>query len=401
MKAVTQLLRCFPNPNIAVTKKGGGDPSEREEQEEVLTKDAQTKFFGPDAWPWFGPTLIFDTETSTDVGQPLRFGCFQLRGYGYSELIELAETANEGNTSHSHPYEAGRGDKSKGGYVSRATMDTLQQTGIFYNPNVCAPEEIICLQSYAATHPHIRLMTVEDFITNIYYEHYHIKGGRYSAKLPCMVIGHNLPFDLGAVSIETGMSRDGNYGGLTVYLNKFKSNPGVAIKKVGFGKHLYTAHKDISDARNHIFVDTLQLSRALFGAGSSSSLGGMLNNLGITDIAKSAADYDEPITTDFIEYCLNDVECTWRAYAGLRALYCKHGVSTPITQIVSEASIGKAYLKDLGVKPFFEKNPDFDPIHLGKFMEALYGGRSDMQLRHEIREGIAPDFMGEYPLVNT
>ena len=43
---------------------------------------------GPAAWPWFGPMLLFDCETTTGIGQELRFGIFQERGVNYRELVE-------------------------------------------------------------------------------------------------------------------------------------------------------------------------------------------------------------------------------------------------------------------------------------------------------------------------
>ena len=306
------------------------------------------------------------------LGKKVRFGVFQLRGKPYRELVETAKKTKQN--------------------VSRSAMDELWKVGLFYDPINCTGDEISCMQVYAETYG-MEFMKKEEFVNDVFYRLHYVKAGKNGElpdTLPCMVIGHNLPFDLGALSIRAAPSRGDNYGGLTLTLQD--NRPGLTIKKIGFGKHMYGVHQSRNERRNHRFIDTLQLSRALFGASSGASLGDVLVNLGINDVTKGAVDYHGPITEEYIDYCRNDVEATWRAYDGLRSLYRKHGVSTPIDKIYSEASLGKAYLKDFGVKPFFEKNPDFDRHMIGPFMEALSGGRSEVRWRHEIREGVQADF---------
>jgi hypothetical protein len=161
---------------------------------------------------------------------------------------------------------------------------------------------------------------------------------------------------------------------------------------------------------NHIFVNTQQLGRALFGASVKSSLAGMAEALGIKD-EKGQVDYNGPITRDYISYCRMDVNLTWQVYQGLRNLYLKHGLSAlnnkgvlakPIEKIYSEASIGKGYFEQLGIKPFLEKNPGFDHANVtGPFMAAMYGGRSEVHCRLNPRQGMQADFKSEYPTDNA
>jgi hypothetical protein len=82
--------------------------------------------------------------------------------------------------------------------------------------------------------------------------------------LPAMVIAHNAPFDLGALALRAGPSRGDNYGGLTLYLQK--KRPGLAIRKIGCGKHFYKANQSRNERRNHRFIDTMQLGRALLSS---------------------------------------------------------------------------------------------------------------------------------------
>jgi hypothetical protein len=213
-----------------------------------------------------------------------------------------------------------------------------------------------------------------------------------------LVIGHNLPFDLGAISYSVGPSIGRNYGGLTLKL--VEKRPSIVIKKLGFGKHLFSAHQGRNQRRNLQFVDTQQLGRALLGPGGN-SLDGLLKKLKITDAKKSEVDYDGPITSEYIEYCRGDVFATWRIFQELRALYRKHGRTRDIDQIYSEASLGKTYLTDFGIKPFLEQNPGFDRRMIGPFMETLYGGRSGVRIRLDLRETMVADFRSQYSTVNA
>jgi hypothetical protein len=379
MKPVTQMLRAYIEPAVDYEKKPRKEKSEFEKQLEDM--ELIRKKLGPQAWPWFGPTLIFDVETHTRVGQPLRFGVAQIRGKTYRQLMEFGKKYKKN--------------------VPREIMDTLYKEVLFYEPMRCEESEVECMRAYADKHG-LEFMTKDEFVRKAFYRLYSIKSGRkgdLSETLPCMVIGHNLPFDLGALSIRSGPSRGENYGGLTLFLQE--DRPGVTVKKIGFGKHFYGVHESRNHRRNHRFVDTMQLGRALLGASVGGSLEAIATALGIQNIAKGTSDYDGPITEEYIGYCRNDVELTWQVYVKLRGLYNKHGLSMPIDKIFSEASVGKAYLNDLGVKPLLEKNSKFDRRFCGLFMASVYGGRSEVRWRHEIKEGMQADFKSQYPTVNA
>lgn len=92
MKPFTQLLRAFPVPDPKKKKKGrrsGGEQGLKSKlgmspaAEQAEEMEDVKRMLGPDAWPWFGPMLVFDCETTTGVGQELRFGMFQERGVNY------------------------------------------------------------------------------------------------------------------------------------------------------------------------------------------------------------------------------------------------------------------------------------------------------------------------------
>jgi hypothetical protein len=124
MKPVTQMLRAFietdPIETDASKTKGSGRRISPLAAQKMEMADIKRKL-GPDAWPWFGPMLIFDCETTTDVGQKLRFGVFQERGLNYRDLVEC---------------------KRRNGRITREDMDEQRSEGMFYNPATCSDAEI-------------------------------------------------------------------------------------------------------------------------------------------------------------------------------------------------------------------------------------------------------------------
>jgi hypothetical protein len=150
MKPHTQLLRAFPAPDPKKMKKDGRrrsrsggasrDKSPIEEQREEMEEVHLS--LGPDAWPWFGPMLVFDCETTTGIGQELRFGWFQERGVNYRKLVEHI-----------------RFD----GVPTRAYMDQLRSEGLFYNPKTCSGNEVETMRAYCETQG-VRFLTLDEFL---------------------------------------------------------------------------------------------------------------------------------------------------------------------------------------------------------------------------------------------
>jgi hypothetical protein len=60
-----------------------------------------------------------------------------------------------------------------------------------------------------------------------------------------------------------------------------------------------------------------------------------------------------PPTRAYLAYALQDVQVTWECYAELSQRYAAHLLTqTPMHRIKSEAGIGKAYLKEMGIQPW-------------------------------------------------
>ena len=113
-------------------------------------------------------------------------------------------------------------------------------------------------------------------------------------------------------------------------------------------------------------------------------------------------DFDGPITRDMIAYAVRDVETTWECFAALAERFARFGISsTPINRIFSEAGVGKAYLRDMGIAPWTKTQPDFPRQMIANIMSAYFGGRSEVRIRRELRQVMLCDFLSMYPTVCT
>lgn len=126
-------------------------------------------------------TLIFDTETTSDAAQKLRFGIYQVRKS--AELIEA---------------------------------------GIFINSEMFAEWEIGIIRLFARSNNY-RLISVEEFIENVFF------GIGY--ELRATIIGFNLPFDISRLAIHHGISRGKSMkGGFSFQLSPHKYRPRIQVK---------------------------------------------------------------------------------------------------------------------------------------------------------------------------
>jgi hypothetical protein len=57
---------------------------------------------------------------------------------------------------------------------------------------------------------------------------------------------------------------------------------------------------------------------------------------------------------------------------------------TGLYDLYSEASLGKAYLKTMNVKPWRQIQPDFPPKLIGHIHSSYYGGRAEVYIHRQI-----------------
>lgn len=316
-------------------------------------------------------TLIFDTETTTSIGQSLRFGTYQWR-----------------------------------------KAEVLEEAGIFYTPDGMDAAEMEALRSHAATHA-LMLRTLRDFVDSVFF--------KMAWQLRATIVGFNLPFDISRLAISHRTARNPSNdesapmrGGFTFKLSAQKIYPNIRVKHMSRKAALisFAAPMGQRDARGQRkrgihtgvrrghFIDVKTLSSALFAR--SFSLASLSNFLSLPSPKSEFDDFDGPVTAEMIDYAVRDVQATWESYAELIKRYGALKLTQSIPEkIYSEASIGKAYLREMGIQPWRTLQPDMPSDDLAKVVGTYYGGRSEVRIRREIREVMLCDFLSMYPTVCT
>jgi hypothetical protein len=303
-----------------------------------------------------GIAVIFDTETWTDPAQRLRFGAYQIRDRG--ELIERGLF---------HAEDTPRADLA----VLNATLAAEEPTN---------------------SGERLRVLTRAEFVEEVFFKWGYDVGGR--------IMGFNLPFDISRVATAYTYAKASMRGGFSFTLAE--ARPNVRVKHLSLrAAFIDFAGKrgDRMDAERGFFVDVKTLAAAL--TSGSHSLASLTRLLGVTP-KSPLDDYGGPLTPEMVRYGMNDVQLTWECYAALAAKFQAYGLEdADVCDLYSEASLGKMFLRAMGIKPWREAQPNFPPALIGQIMSGYYGGRAEVHIRREITPVIHCDFLSMYPTVCT
>ncbi|MBL0924296.1 MAG: hypothetical protein IBJ12_07500 [Sphingomonadaceae bacterium] len=313
-------------------------------------------------------TLVFDTETTTDAGQSLRIGTYQVRKAG-----------------------------------------ELFGAGVFFDPEGVTDAELLTLKSYSSANG-LSLLTRDEFADQIFY------GIGY--QLRATIIGFNLPFDISRIAIHHGSARSNKYqdmrGGFTFKISNQKIYPNCQIKHLSrncsfirfaspMGQRNARSERkrgNFNRPRRGHFVDVKTLANAMFARGFS--LADLSKFLKVENPKLDFDDFAGPVTDTMIEYAVRDVETTWECYCELVQRLAALGLPKLLPEkTYSEASIGKAYLKEMGIVPWQQCQPQFPRQMLANIMSTYFGGRSEVRIRRELRQVMMCDFLSMYPTVCT
>ena len=312
-----------------------------------------------DASPW---TLIFDCETTIDATQQFRFGFYQIRN-----------------------------------------ADALYQEGLFYDPDALSVEEETLLCNYAKLR-NIAITLIKSFRSEVFLKYGYTRCGT--------IVGFNLPFDISRIALDHSPARRSMRGGFSFELTRDGDDPRVRVKHLSPRAALIDFAKPgeqdtargmrnrgikVPAYRGH-FVDLKTAAAAILSG--RFSLESLANHLG-TPTRKHKTEEHGTLTTAYLDYARADVQVTWECYRQLCRRYADHGLERSIDRLLSEASIGKAYLQAMGIKPFLACNPEFPRKYFGEILCAYYGGRAEVRNRRVIREVIYCDFKSMYPTVNS
>jgi len=103
----------------------------------------------------------------------------------------------------------------------------------------------------------------------------------------------------------------------------------------------------------------------------------------------------------YVAYNLNDTESTGELLNALLREYARHPIELEPDRAYSSASIGKAYMRALGITPPLERWPDFPCEMLGIAFSAYYGGRTTIGVRRACMPVMHTDFTSMYTTVNA
>ena len=131
------------------------------------------------------------------------------------------------------------------------------------------------------------------------------------------------------------------------------------------------------------FVDVKTLAAAL--TSKSHSLASLSDLLKVPTPKEESDEHGGALTPDYVRYGLRDVQTTWECFDVLARRFASFGLhETGLYELYSEASLGKAYLRAMGIKPWQEVQRGF-PLHLvGAIMSAYFGGRAEVHIRRQI-----------------
>ena len=330
--------------------------------------------------------LVFDTETRVDAAQGLTFGCYRF-------------------------YEG----------------TTCLEEGLFYADDVTV-DELERLRHYADSHAagtdrklgvaKLLLLNRSEFLEKLYSAAF---DGR------ALLVGFNLPFDLARVATWAGSARGRFNGGFSFALWHYidsngeaqedRYRPRIVVKHVDSKRALkaFTSTRDPDPAdqipegsedgkpkngfgfRGH-FLDLRTLAFALTDRGLS--LESACVAFGVEN-GKTQAKEHGVISDEYISYNRRDVQATSELAFKLLAEFDRHPIALQETKAYSPASIGKAYLRAMGVRPILERQPNFPKQYLGYAQSAFYGGRTSAHIRKVPVPVVYCDFLSMYPTVNA
>jgi hypothetical protein len=391
-------LRAYVRKASKKPKKGPKPPSDTLPGA-VNWRDHVTRT-APSDW-----VLVYDCESRTTPDQRLRFGGYQLRYKGQ-----------------------------------------IWERGAFYEPDVLSEDELAILQQVVDDERSnsdgvpIYLRKRAEFVDEIFY--------RSAYSVGAQIVGFNLPFDLSRLAIRHASARsvtpprteeEIDAGAPKKESNRFMAGgfslrlsenwPPVIVKHLSQRSSLIHVagpkpQNDLNPDRDEAeelddaleeagtdqttaagpdrgyFVDVKTLAAAL--TSKSHSLASLSELLKVPTPKKESDEHGGPLTPDYIRYGLRDVQTTWECFDVLARRFASFGLhETGLYELYSEASLGKAYLRAMGVKPWQEVQRGF-PLHLvGTIMSAYFGGRAEVHIRRRITPVVHTDFLSMYPTVCT
>jgi hypothetical protein len=215
------------------------------------------------------------------------------------------------------------------------------------------------------------------------------------------LVGFNLPFDISRLTRDYGLGRRNWRGGFAFTLSENRFRSPIHIKSLDSTKSFIEFARPPKRNQRHSkspykgrFIDLRTLGFAL--TNEKLTLESACEQFHTTHRKTRPSNHGK-VTSEYVEYNINDVLSTHDLYINMIRQYDSFHLRLPPEKAYSPASIGKQYLKQMGIKPFLEQNPEFPPEVLGYIMTTYYGGRSEVRIRKKPAEVRYMDFASMYP----
>lgn len=338
-----------------------GDTSNAEKQSAKRSRP-------PKLWPDYA--LVWDTETTLDLEQTLNFGVWR-----FCEL--------------------------------RGTEYATVQEGIFHADGL-ASEDIETILAYKKAHladelvcgadPHLTVLSRAEFVERVFWE---------AVRAGALIVGFNLSFDISRIAVRWAAARNGGFSFTLSHLSEKQienlHRPRVCIAPLnGVAERIeLTAVRRKSEQhrwRRGRFLDLHTLAFVL--TDNSYSLAGSIKDFG-SQPKKMEHEPTGRVNDEEITYARRDVRATLGLLNALKHEYELHPVDLLPDRAYSPASLGKSYLRAMGIVEPMRKFNDIAPKIHGIAMGAYYGGRAECRIRRWPVPVVPVDLTSEYPSVDA
>ena len=338
--------------------------------------------------------LIFDTETSSDELQRLNFGVWR-----YCRVHVIDGEVSFDCVAEGIFYADDLPDRDPDGY--RTLVDYARNRSAWVDLAAVDASRVLAIEPLSR------------WLERVLW--------RAAFKLRAAVVCFNSPFDLSRIAWQAGETRtykpkertDAFEGGFSFAVWSYERDgdrvesryrPRVAIKAIDSKRSLKgfrspNLRPDADSARREWrftghFLDLRTLVFAL--TDRSHSLESASRAFDVPYVKRDVE--HGQITTDYITYCREDVAATERLGEKALTEFLRHPIPLQATRAYSPATIGKGYLKDMGVTPPAARH-EINPRILGWAMSAYYGGRAEVRIRRTPVPVVYVDFKSMYPTV--
>jgi hypothetical protein len=322
----------------------------------------------------------------------------------------------------------------RGGSTQKFTTGTYRfvvdgkclEEGLFYADDL-PRRELQVLKDYVVRHnvdaapgddQRLRLLRRREFLDLFY---------QLAYKARCIVVGFNLFYDISRLAFDSSPARGFYAGGFSFCLWSYKDRrgreradgfrPRICVKHIDNNRSLigFTARNSPDQVdlipegspsgkpqlgyrfRGH-FLDLRTLAFALTDEGYS--LEAACEAFGVEHRIQHPVRHGA-INSQHIDDIRSDVLAMSELAAKLVGELSQHPISVPPTYTFSPASIGKGYLRAMGIKPILKRQPSFPKEYLGYAQTAFFGGRNGVHIRKVVCPVVYTDFLSMYSTVNT